>query len=156
MKPRIDKKRLEQLRLANPRAALLYEKSGKLGPWSSAEFAAAFPPVPIERPPMPPMPDDVAALRAAYDEALVAFEVAHQNWSAAMSEGERLRRAPLRLDSRTGTVSTPGAAQLRNLEAECSELWKGREKAAEAVSTAKRPFRAADQAWRRSLRIDGS
>lgn len=144
---------LARLKITSPRAALLFEATGHLGPWTSSEYANAFAHESIvpERPPRPDPPAEVVEAEAAADAARLAFEAATNAWGDAILAWRRHLDTGGRFVVVQGYGVQPADRKGKTLEAEIARLVEARADAEENLQRLRRDATRLRNRWLQTI-----
>ena len=151
---KVDKDVLAKLRITNPRSALLYERTGSLGPWTYSEYGAAFAHETIvpESEPRPDPPAEVVAADAALDAARLAYEAATNAWRTAIIAQRRHFDRGGRFIMVQGHGATPTDRKGKNMEAAIDRALEARGDAETVLRSARRDATRLRARWQATHR----
>lgn len=138
----------------SPKVARLREVSGHDGPWTSAEYSAAFgPPLGPSTGPDPDPPAEVAELAELRDVALSEFERADDEWVKALVAERQAQQVgqTTYVDKAGQPIRDEAPRKLRKARKALAEAREVRDEAAEKLRKATAKWRPAEHAWRHQL-----
>ena len=149
----VDKKLLDRLKLTDPKVALLYEATGHLGPWTSAEFESVFPVVYPARKPRPEPPENVRQLLAALDEKVIEYEVARRAWtdSIVFARGLAAGNRVLRITAAGQQIFAHSPSDFKAADRAIDEFEQDMRAAEQALRMARSKHSTAERAWHRTI-----
>ena len=146
------------------RERLFYEKTGRFGPYTNAEYLAVVGVIEPTKEPETDPPPDVLKLMEAEDLTSIAFDVAHRAWESSIADVLRLGGEFRGVQSPQGEMvlldsdgrEVTGRDQRKIARAQDAEQAAKleREEAGVRLSKARVKSQGAQQAWRSSLYAD--
>lgn len=148
----IDRDLLAKMQVTSPRAAVLYEATGCLGPWTYDEYATAFgfETITPERPPQPEPPAEVVTAETAEDAARLAYEAATNAWKDAILAQRRHFHRGGRIIVNQGGPQ-PADRKGKAFDEAIDRAFEAREDAAEVLAKARRDAQRLRNQWKASL-----